>query len=155
MTWTYSGLPGTTGKEADTIRFLIGDTNPQDQQVSDEEIAFALTQESNLYKVAAVVLRAMQARFAREADCSVGDVSKSSSQIAKALAEKAKEYDKYADDKSKGNIRMFVGGISWAEKHNLDEDSDAVRPELRIRNDDFPNANPKTYANNSSDRGDC
>lgn len=40
MTWTYTGDPKSS--EVDKYRFLIGDTNPKEPILQDEEIAFVL-----------------------------------------------------------------------------------------------------------------
>ena len=42
MTWTYSGNPSST--ERDAVRFLVGDTDTNDQLLSNEEIDYLVTQ---------------------------------------------------------------------------------------------------------------
>ncbi len=78
MAWTYSGAPGTNAK--DEVRFLVGDTDPADPLVQDEEINFVLTgfpdeAGRNNYQAASVVAEAIAARFARKADRSIGTLS--------------------------------------------------------------------------------
>ena len=53
MSWTYSGDPATSDKDA--VRFLTGDTDAGDQLASDEEIAYALSQRPDVRLAAAVV----------------------------------------------------------------------------------------------------
>lgn len=68
MTWTYDGTPGnaTAGERRDSVRFLVGDTDTNDQQVMDEEITFALLEASeNPYGAAAIAARAIAAKYAR------------------------------------------------------------------------------------------
>jgi len=50
MTWTYGGAPGTTtsATRRDAVRLLVGDTDTTDQQITDEEIAFGLSQASEI-----------------------------------------------------------------------------------------------------------
>ena len=80
MTWTYGGDPSANDRDA--VRFLSGDTDTSNQQVSDEEIAFLLTESNdNVYLSAAGVCDAAAARVSAKADesKSVGDLSLSTS----------------------------------------------------------------------------
>lgn len=132
MTWTYSGDPSSSDRDA--IRFLIGDTETLDQLVTDEEIAYALTQQPSINLAAALVCDAIAAKFAREADRRVGDVSLSASQRAEAYRTKAR-------DLRTNGLSLALpsfGGRSISEKETLDEDSDAVQPSFRIGQDDHP-----------------
>lgn len=75
--WTYSGNPASSAK--DEVRFLVGDTDTNDQLVSDEEIAFVLGVHADSasinYAAAAVVAEGIAAKFARKMDKSVGSLS--------------------------------------------------------------------------------
>ena len=44
MAWTYSGDPSSSARDA--IRFLVGDTDTNDQLVTNEEIAWVNNQVS-------------------------------------------------------------------------------------------------------------
>lgn len=95
MAWSYSGNPAASAQ--DEVRFLVGDTDTADQQISDEEIAYALAETGNVvYDAAAMVARAIAAKWAKKADKSVGGLSINYSQkhdryvgLAEALAEEA------------------------------------------------------------------
>lgn len=67
--WTYdSGILGveTVEERRNSVRFLVGDTDTNDQQVQDEEIVFALGQTAqNVYFAGAYVAGTIQAKFAR------------------------------------------------------------------------------------------
>ena len=52
MSASYSGDPSSTPKDA--VRFLIGDTGPSTFDFTDEEIAFALDTQANLWMAAAL-----------------------------------------------------------------------------------------------------
>jgi len=53
--------------DRDKVRFLIGDTDDDNQMLSDNEIAFLLTQEnSNLLLASASACEAIAAKFARD-----------------------------------------------------------------------------------------
>lgn len=76
MTWTYSGNPSSATK--DKVRFLCGDTDPSNQQITDEEIAFLLSEwNGDAYVSAAFACEAIAGRYQSKADMSrsVGDLS--------------------------------------------------------------------------------
>jgi hypothetical protein len=79
VTWSYSGNPSNSAN--DKVRFLCGDTDTNNQQVSNEEIAFLLTEwNSNAYLAAAFACDAISGKYSAKADLSrsVGDLSISS-----------------------------------------------------------------------------
>lgn len=81
MTWTYSGDPADSEKDA--VRFLIGDTDTTDQLLSDEEIVYTITTAGSLYQAAHDSAYAIASTFARLATSkSVGDLSLSYSDRA-------------------------------------------------------------------------
>jgi len=130
LTWTYDGDPSANDRDA--VRFLSGDTDTTDQLVTDEEIAWLLTENPNVYSAAAEACRAIASAFARFSDKSVGDISESASQ-------KAEAYTKRADDLEAGIMVIpSFGGLSISEKETLDQDTDAVQPSFRIGQDDHP-----------------
>jgi hypothetical protein len=79
VTWTYSGDPSSSAK--DEIRFLVGDTDENIPEVSDEEIAYIVTMHADPgvgygnYTAAAVLAQAIAAKYAKKADKSVGGLS--------------------------------------------------------------------------------
>lgn len=75
MTWTYSGDPGAS--LLDEVRFLIQDTDTNDQLLQDEEISYLLTSYGDPYSaaVAAVVSLIGQAARSEEESKKVGDLS--------------------------------------------------------------------------------
>ena len=79
MTWTYSGTPNTSDRDA--VRFMVGDTDTADQLITDEEIAYLLAEEGTPGLAAARAAEAIAAKFARKSDYSksVGDLSLSES----------------------------------------------------------------------------
>ena len=123
MTWSYSFDPSESDK--DTVRFLIGDTCFEKQQLTDEEIEWILTEEANTYLAAARACRSISAMFARRADRTVGDLSIKYTTIRD-------QYDTLAKDlESRGATRgaaIYVGGISKADKEAVEENDDRVEP---------------------------
>lgn len=75
MTWTYSGNPGASDR--DEVRFLIQDTDTNDQLLSNEEIDYLLTSYVDPYSaaVAAIVSLIGKAARSEEESKSVGDLS--------------------------------------------------------------------------------
>ena len=122
MSWTYSGDPSSS--DSDQVRFLIGDTLTADQLVSDEEIAWALTQGS-VYNAAAICSRAISATFSRMADKTVDDLSIKYSQKSNQYADLAISLESKNAHKSLG---VYGGGISVADKESNELDTDRVSP---------------------------
>lgn len=70
MAWTYSGNPATSRR--DEVRFLIGDTDPQDPLLQDEEIDYLLAQKEAVNQVAVTACKYILAKLAREVDYTIG-----------------------------------------------------------------------------------
>ncbi len=76
MAWTYDGDPSANNR--DKVRFLIGDTDTDNQLLQDAEITFLFNEwNSNAYLAAAHACDSLAAKFAGKADNSksVGDLS--------------------------------------------------------------------------------
>ena len=129
-TYTYSGDPASSTKDA--VRFYIGDVDTSRPLLSDEEIAFLLlgTNPVDTPTQAAIqALRILSTKFAREADVTVGEISKSFSQISKAFAERA---DALEEQLALQYAIPYFGGTSRSAKQALDADGDGVGPMFRI-----------------------
>jgi len=105
MTWNYSGDPTTSSK--DEIRFLIGDTDTDDQLLSDEEINYLYAQWYPIYRtvfyVASIACETIAASYAREASHSADGVSVS----LEAIQDK---YTKQAETLREQHASLLVGG---------------------------------------------
>lgn len=129
-TYTYSGNPASSPKDA--VRFYVGDVDVARPLLSDEEYAFLLsgTNPADTATQAAVqALRILATKFAREADITVGDISKSFSQVSKAFAERA---DALEEQLALSYAIPYFGGTSRAAKDELDNNVDGVAPMFRI-----------------------
>lgn len=85
MTWSYGGDPANS--VIDRVRFLSGDTDTSNQQVSNEEISFLLSENnSDAYLSASGVCEAAASKASSKADYSrsVGDLSISTQYSAHA-----------------------------------------------------------------------
>lgn len=135
MTWTFDDAPGTStaAGRRDAVRSKIGDVDTNDQQISDEQIAFALDQASDDIYIASVIsARTIAALYARRVDTDAEGLSARFSQrrdaylqLAKALEVEAKKYG------SVGLGVPLVGGVKISEMDSVEEDDDRVRPSFR------------------------
>lgn len=128
MTWSYSGSPSSS--QTDEVRFLAGLTNADDQQMSDEEIAYCISKSPNVMLAAAMACDYMQARYAREADIRAGangELSIKFSQIAKAYADRAAALRMRA----LGSAMPWTAAISIDEKQGNEEDADRTQPAFK------------------------
>lgn len=92
MTWTYSGNP--TSSDRDAVRFLVADTDSTDPLITDEEIAYLLTLYTEAPHAAVGAARAIAAKFSREADQArgIGDLS-----LSQSLSQKSYQYHHLGD----------------------------------------------------------
>lgn len=123
MVWSYSGDPAANPKDA--VRFYLGDTDPDDPQLQDEEILFLVQKfAGNVYLAAADAARGLAGKYSRRADKAVGDLRLSLSQQAQHYWDLASRLEIEA-----GKVAIpFAGGISCSQKQAAREDSDRVRP---------------------------
>lgn len=134
MTWKYDPAQGTV---KDQVRFWIGDTDPTDRLLEDEEIESLLTLENNrLFETAADAAGAIAARFARQA------TSKSVGSMSLSLA-RFDHFKAMADDLRAKSVLMLdgspvVGGISIADKQSQEQEDDRVKPKFRKDSLDLP-----------------
>ena len=128
MTWTYSGNPADSDR--DKVRFLVFDTDTNEQLLSDEEIAWLLTEQTNVYLAAANAAEAIAAKFAK-------DITRSAVGLSATVGNRAQFYlnlaNKLRDQVGTTNNRaeVFAGGLTISGKNTLDEDNDAVEPSFK------------------------
>lgn len=121
MSWTYSGDPASSTK--DTIRFLVGDTLVDEPLCSDEEIAWAITQNSDTYAAAALIANGISTYFARMADAEeIGPIKTTFNNRIKYYTAKAKELE--AKVGSNSGLIFYAGGISVSDKLANNSDTD-------------------------------
>ena len=141
-TWTYSGNPATDNKDA--VRFLIGDTDSTDQQVSDEEILFLLDFEAqDIYDAASQCCSALASTYARLSDKQVGDLRITLSNQSKAYADNAQRLHDRAVHNAALASAPFNASQSSAEVQNANDDTDRVPPPFQQGQTDNP-MNPQT-----------
>ncbi len=131
MSWSYTetDLKTTTSSgRLNVVRFLVGDTNVDDQQVQDEEISFALGQTNDdIYKASAWVARTIAAKYARYVDVELdGQVSEDYSQLRQHYSALATQLE--IQSKGSGSsLYAVAGGISKTEMEINLKDKDRPR----------------------------
>lgn len=126
MSWTYSGDPSLSPKDA--VRFAIGDTIISEPLLQDEEINYIISTNSSIADSAYYACIGIVAKLSRLADKSVGKVKIRYSQ-------KVTQYQKLADKLyvNAGIVVIpYAGGISVADKQVMQSDTSIVQPSFRI-----------------------
>lgn len=108
MTWTYSGDPSDSDR--DMVRYIIGDTETDDQLVTDEEIDGLLTVQTNIYRVAEKVARNLSHKYARYTTGTLGDLTISDSQLITQF----KQVAEWCKSQANKQVSPFIGGIDDA-----------------------------------------
>lgn len=143
MSWSYSGDPNDCSK--DLVRFLIGDTDLDDQQLSDEEINAMLTNNSsNAYMAAVACVRALIGRFTRYVTKSVGDLSISYGERLSNYQDLLAQLQQQSALSATSIAAPFCGGISVSDKETRAADSDRVAPAFTIGMHDYEDTDDST-----------
>ena len=145
--WDYTGDPQSSPRDA--VRFWCGDTDASDKLVSNVEIEYALSLDSDVRRAAAYVCRYVAARFSREADKSVSapggmSVSHSLTQRAASFLKMASELEAVAAATLVKTAVPWCGGISQAQKDSANTDSDRVTTPFTRGQFDFPGTSIQT-----------
>jgi hypothetical protein len=125
MTWSYTVSDLATSAK-DQTRLLIGDINPNDQQLQDEELNFFLTLRASVWGAAAQACFSLASQFSRRADTVTGELHTLYSAQAKAYAGRNGYFETMAA--ARGGSLPSVGGISIAAKVAAEIDPDRVAP---------------------------
>lgn len=132
MTWSYSGNPSASSKDA--VRYMIGDTNTNNQLLSDEEIAYELTR-SNVYGAAALACNAIVAKLSRLVDTYLDrDIRANMSQAVRNYQTLAKNLE------FKARLAVaapYCGGIGVADKETKELDESMVPPSFKVTMDEY------------------
>lgn len=103
MAWTYTNSPATS--QRDEVRFLVGDTVSTEQLVSDEEIAYAIVQNSNIKEAASIIAEAIAMKFATmKTSVKIGPIAEEYGNRAEFYAKRAKELKNNASSSVTLNI---------------------------------------------------
>ncbi len=126
MSWTYSesGLD----EPLNAVRLLVGDTNPADPQLQDEEIEAFLALSDSHVGAAALAARALAAKSARNVDKWVGDLKILASQRHRHYLLLQETLERQAFSHGVPS----AGGIRVSEKDAQAGNTDLVSPAFRI-----------------------
>lgn len=113
MAWNYD--PATLAdNEVFQIRFELQDTDPNNQRLQDEEIAYAITVESNFWGAAARCAEVISRAYLAKADVKLGRAMMVTyTKMAQQYADLAA---KFLRSKSLGTVVPWVGGMSVLDK---------------------------------------
>jgi len=149
VSWSYSetNLDTTTAAgRLNSVRLLIGDTNTNDQQLQDEEIQFALSQNNdNIYFSAAWSSRVIANKYSRQVDIDLdGQLSAKYSDLARNYLKLAESLE-YQGKKSGAKVGVAAGGISRSEMESVRTNTDRVNPSFRRDQFDNPPDDSSKY----------
>lgn len=124
MTWTYGGDPASSS--SDRARFLCGDTDINDQLLSDGEINYLITSKGSPEGAAPHAALAIMAKLAREVNYWLGP--------EKVFAEKRLDHYKTLME----TLRTMWVGINAAPSFNDQYDDKISRPLFDVGIHDNP-----------------
>ena len=121
MTWTYNSA--SIGTDLAKVRLMIGDTNTDDQQLTDEEIQFFIDTEQTIFMAAYRCALALVAEYSRKVDKEMGD-------LKILAAQRHRHYLRLANELKKKNVPGIpsAGGIYQTEKDTLTDNTNWVQP---------------------------
>ena len=126
MAWTYSESLTTN---RDKLRLRIGDTDTNDQLLSDETLDALLTARNADVSFSAVdAVRAIVAKLGREFDRNSMGMAGNRSQKVQHFYDLLKELSREA----RLTTGVIAGGISVAREDTIDADTDFKKPSFRV-----------------------
>jgi hypothetical protein len=128
----------------DEVRFLIGDTDSAQEQLSNEEINFALLSKPPK-AAAAECARAIAAKYARLVTRSVGDLNVTYRELQDNYAKLADRLDAASAAEDAGT-QVFAGGIFTSDRVIQDNNTSINQPDFR--RDQFDNYSGPRFGGN-------
>jgi len=126
--WTYNPMELANSTLYQT-RLLIGDILQGDQQMTDAEVNYFVTQYSNVTLAAAACCRHLATRYARAVDIVQGNLKTN-------YSNKSKQYFAMSVDMEQRGyataIGGYAGGISREDVQTQQQNTDRVQPEFTI-----------------------
>lgn len=138
------GIATATGRK-NAVRFLVGDTDSTDVQVYDDEIVFALSQNSdNIHYTSAYICRAIASKYSRKIDVNIsGALDAKYSMLQSHYLSLADTLESEA--KKQSGLGFSAGGISQSSITTARQLTDRVDP--AFKRDRF--WNPPGYDNSA------
>lgn len=152
MSWTYdpSDLDTSTDTgRVNTVRFLVGDTDENDQLLQDEEVSFSLNQSGdNVYYAASYCAAALSSKFTKKVNTKLdGALSADYSDLSEKYRNLSFQLKQDALSKSGTAFGVYAGGISISDVDTVRDNTDRITP--AFRRDRFKN--PPGYGNQADD----
>ena len=132
--FSYSGDPSASS--LDEVRFLIQDTDRDDFEISDDEIAYLIAKWGDAQAAAIASANILVARFAALEDKSVGDLSISFSQRADHYRDLAQHLSSSAGGSST-RPKPILMGRTTSQKDAAIDDTDRIGTSFERGQDDF------------------
>lgn len=145
MAWSYDASNLTTSTSSgrlNTVRLLLGDTDTTDQQVQNEEVVFALSENGdNVYYSAAWLARVVASKYSRKVDTQLdGALSAKYSDLQKHYLSLADTLE-YQGKTAGAVIGVAAGGLTKSDINAVRSNTDRI--EGSFRRDRF--RNPPSY----------
>ena len=115
------------------IRAEIQDTDSQDPQLLDEEIAFSLTVERNFWCASARCAEMIGRKVLRKADVKLG---RSMQVTYTKMAQQWFDMARMLRNKAMGTVVPWAGGMNIADQLNYMQDTSLIQPVFREKYDD-------------------
>lgn len=149
MAWSYDETylsTATPSGRLNVVRLLVGDTDTSDQQVQNEEITFALSENgNNVYFSAAWVARTISNKYARQVNIDLdGQLSADYSDLSSQYSKLADQLE-YQGKKSGAVLGMVAGGLSKAQMEAVRSNTDRFDPSFRRDQFDNPPSGNEYY----------
>ncbi len=134
MGWTYD--PEDLSTDLNRVRLMVGDTDADERQLSDEEVEYMLDTHGSVGVAAVHAARAIMARYARLVTKAVGD-------LRIAYSDRHGHYRELVDyletlATADDPYQIYVGGLSFDEARSDLRDTDLPPPRFEVGIHDFP-----------------
>lgn len=116
------------------VRFLIGDLDSDDYEVSDENVVFSLEESGNdVYLAASICARAISSKYIGFGKVTFDGVSTDKSEVYKAFNELARRLEKQSKKYGSSSLGLpIAGGISISDIDSVNENTDRPRPAFNV-----------------------
>ena len=146
MSWSFNESLTTS---RDKVRLKIGDTDTNDQILSNETIDALLTEHSDDVMLATIsCVRAIIAKYARNLNRSAVGMSADLTVFVAHYQELLSDLIKQNRGNSGGR---YKSAFSDSRKETIESDDDFVRPFASIGRDDYPGSGQNSHGNDDGD----
>jgi len=138
--------------DTDLVRLLVGDTDPDNQLLTDDQVTALTASYSSPSLAAAAVADALAAKYSRSVTFSVSGLTIQNSQKAanyRLLAQRLRANAILTDD---GALGASVLGTSKSEMDAVDDDTDRTPSRFKVGMSDYPGTH---VANSPDDPDNC